>query len=236
MITMVTELPNTPWFDTPLAKIHCSYSAYGNYGNLALFWQQTNNYGDVTAVLSLTDFDMCISESTADLCELAEFVSVIAPKSIFTTLKTAVGLNLNILTNCTALEYKGKCSAPPCENTYEGVEALYNKLRFGFTLPEYEVFMADISHRIRHNACSYVTTKYGAAAILTAKNCAVLTGIAVEQSMRKNGIGSALLSRALSGIREKRILAVAEKDVLNFYIKNGFEVLEECALAEGINE
>ncbi len=228
MIRLTKQLPDGVFCDVAAAKIYCNFAAYANYENIALFWVQQQDTKS-TAVMCLIDGNFTLSTNGADIDELRDFIKVISPDTVFTDCVTAQKLGLNIKTECAVCvsEYP-HTSGAAIENTNLGITALYGIMKDFFPIDK-QSFTADISHRIRHNSCIYVTGNYSAAVMLLSARFAVVTGICVDAKKQLKGLGSATLHRLLNSARDRTVYACCDEDTLDFYLKNGFKRLENSA-------
>ena len=230
MITLCKDLPEINVRNVVFVKLACLFSAYRDYDKIALFWVQTDEENTPTAIISLIDNNMTICRKNGDLEELKSFINAISPANIFTDLDTANELNLKIVTECASLK-----KSPPfdttrkIENTYEGLERVYDILSKHLSVGQRDGFIADMSHRIRHGVAGYVTGKHSAGVILFNENYATLAGIAVESDSRRSGLGSATLNRLLEIIRDRTVFICAEYKNVPFYENNGFIVESKAA-------
>ncbi len=224
MITLIKKLPEINNTNTAFAKIACHFAAYGEYDKIALFWQQTDENDNVTAVVSSVDNIFTLYFNGGDAAEMREFLHAVAPKGIFTDTATAECLGLKTDVDCYCLK-----KTPPhkydsaAENTYAGVDFLCDMLSSRLDMGDMTVLKADISHRLRHSCAAYVTTNYSAGAIIYADNCAVINGIVTVKEKAGSGIGSATLKRLIQSVRARTVFVCAEEKNVPFYIKNGFE-------------
>lgn len=230
MIKLINEIPSFKKQNGAYAKICSHFAAYSPYQNIALFWAQFDDNNNPTALFSMIDSVMMLCFDNGDLDELRSFLRAIAPKKIFTDLDTTLLLGLNIEVSCSVL-YK----RPPfesnnqIENTYCGIDSLYDILSERLNVGDRQAFIADMSHRIRHNAAAYVSSPFSAAAIIFDKNVAVINGIAVSKENAGKGLGSATLNRLLDGMKNRTVFVCAEEKNVPFYEKNGFVFCENAA-------
>ncbi len=223
MISLIKKLPEIKDKNTAYAKIACHFAAYGEYEKIALFWQQTDDSGRITALISSVDNVFTLYFSGGDTDEMKEFLRAISPKGIFTDTNTAELLELKTDTNCYCLK-----KTPPhslesaAENTYAGIDYLCDTLSKRLDIGDKTALKADISHRLRHNCAAYVTTDYSAGAIIYAGECAVINGIATVSEKSGSGIGSATLKRLIQSVRQRTVFVCAEEKNVPFYEKNGF--------------
>ncbi len=233
MIKLSQNLPEINRHDVVYVKLICLYAAYRDYEKIALFWVQTDEENNVTALISLLDNNMIVCRDGGDAAELKSFISAISPANIFTDLDTAKVLGLSVVTECASL-----CKHPPfdtsrkIENTYEGLECVFDILSKHLSLGDKQGFIADMSHRIRRGTAGYVTSKYSAGIILYNESYATLAGIAVESDNRRSGLGTATLNRLLEIIRNRTVYICAEYKNVPFYESNGFVVESKVAYCE----
>ena len=230
MVTLIKEIPSLDICSAAYIKVCCAAAAYSEFEKIALFWKQTDDSGNVTALIFLIDDSMTICNISGDIEELSAFIKCIGPSLIFTELTTAEALNLKIGTVCDTLY-----TDPPydftdaAENTYEGLDVAYKTVTDRLYVGDETAFKADISHRIRHNCAAYVTTPLSAAFLLYCEQGAILSGIAVKEESARKGIGSATFKRVLMMARQRRVYVCAEEKNTPFYLKNGLKKIERCA-------
>lgn len=223
MIKLTKSIPDIGRVNAAYVKVICHFAAYGIYEKIGLFWVQTNDENIPTAVISCIDGVMTVSVNGADFTELKEFLHAVAPKGVFTDIHTAKRLGLTPETECTTLKKQPPFESDRCiENTYCGVEYLYNVLSSRLNIGDKTAFIADISHRIRHNCAAYVTSDFSAAAILYSGDFAIINGIAVESDASRKGLGTATLNRLLQSVKNRTVFVCAEEKNVPFYLKNGF--------------
>ncbi len=211
MISLVKEIPKLNFPLAEVVKINCTYNAYGD---IALFWVQDTN----KAVISMMEGNMVIYNSHANIEELREFIGVISPVSIFS--------DSNTLTQLFGQSYHEVC-VMKSENNFKSdivsdvlnSEKIYKLLNVkGLELPQYEYFAVDFCHRLNHGALKYFAIKDKCAAIGICDGQAVLiNGIASHQK----GMGTVALRGLLSQYGVTAV-AVCEKSIMPFYLKNNF--------------
>ena len=97
-----------------------------------------------------------------------------------------------------------------------------------FSLNELE-FVADLSHRLRHDCAFCVKSENGAAVVQRNENLFLITGITVNKSAREKGEGSKILSEIKQSVKGE-IFVYCKMDVSPFYLKNSFEEIGFCVL------
>ena len=211
MIKLIEGLPNISDSSAELLKIKFTYNSYND---IALFWSQD----DDKCLISMLDGDMVIKNLSANISELAEFVKVISPKSIFSDCKTLGSLNLPFKRASVMRLENAKPKAFEGDTLSSGeVYELFKKV--GFSLPPYEHFATDFCLRLNHGFADYLGERQKCVAVLYKENDNILiNGIA---SLEK-GMGSRLLSGIADRYKDKNIFANCEEKMEEFYMKNGF--------------
>ncbi len=233
MIKLTDSIPEG-FSGAAYVKILCNFAAYGEYKKLALFWVQTDDGGNAAAVLGMLDNNLLVScKENCDYEELSEFIRALTPNSIFTEKENVVPLDLKVKEKCMVFLLESfENRTPIMENTYCGLEYLHDILSRHLNIAEKDAFIADMSHRIRHNCATYVTGNFSAAALLYAGEYGILNGIAVNPESRKSGLGSATLNRLLSAFRGKHFYVCCTENNAPFYMKNGLKAVGEAAYCE----
>lgn len=211
MISLVNKLPEITLLFAEIIKINC---AYNSYSDVALFWVQNDN----AAVISMLDGNMTVYNNAADIEELKQFIKVISPQTVFSDANTLTNLFGNDFQRVFVMksEYRFECKTP--SDTVKSDE-IYNLLNVkGLELPPYEYFAVDFCHRLNSGTLKYFAIKDRCAAIGISDGQAVLVnGIASHQK----GMGSLALGGLLSQYNVTA-MAVCEKEVMPFYLKNNF--------------
>ncbi len=217
MIRLIDKLPEIEDESVALVKIGCTFCAYGNYPKIALFWQQENERGQITALFSLLDGNLTVFAKEVNE-ELNLFIKALAPATVFAEEETALKLCVKGERVSVVRLFCNGSDRPQKSVDLERAFALLEK---DFVLKK-EEFIADLSHRLRHGAAFCILKENGAAVVLSTGENALLTGICAQKEHRKTGLGSEILGdikKAFSG----RLYACCKDSVLPFYIKNSFE-------------
>lgn len=212
MISLVNEIPKIIMPLAEVVKINCTYNSYKD---IAMFWVQNQN----KAVISMLDGNMTIYNNGADTEELREFINVISPLSVFSdadTLTAVFGDNFHHV-SVVKSEYRFICDTLSDDF---GSNEIYRLLDVeGLELPPYEHFAVDFCHRLNHGHLKYFALRDKCATIAFCDGQAVLVnGIASHQK----GMGSIALGGLLSQYSGLTAIAVCEKDIKPFYLKNNF--------------
>lgn len=211
MISLVSQIPK---INLPLAeavKINCTYQSYKD---IALFWVQDQN----KAVISMLDGNMVLYNNSDNIDELREFINVISPLSVFSdanTMQKLFGENFHRVCVVKS-EYIFKNDE---QSDILNSDEIYKLLDIdGLNLPPYEHFAVDFCYRLNHGQLKYFALKDKCAAIGISDGQVVLVnGIASHQK----GMGSTALKGLLSQY-SIAALAVCEKEIMPFYLKNNF--------------
>lgn len=211
MISLVKEIPQLSLPLAEIVKINCTYNSYRD---IALFWVQDTD----SAVISMLDGNMVIYNNHANIDELREFIGVISPLSVFSNADTLLSLFGNDFHKVCVMTCKDKFTCDIQSDTLGSCD-VYRLLDVdGLELPPYEHFAVDFCHRLNHGYLEYYALKEKCAAIGISDGQAVLVnGIASHQK----GAGSLALRGLLSRYNITAI-AVCNKDVVPFYLKNKF--------------
>lgn len=214
-----------------VTKILCAYKAYKCHPNIAQFWHQTDDSGNLTSLIGVINSYANLWSNNSNTEELISFLSFLSPVGIFTHLDTANKLNLHINEKCLCFK-----AEPPFEAMGEidkcQPRELLNALRSGLTIPDDDGFVADVSFRLYKGLADYVTKDGGGALLYMNDNSAILNGIAVPKENRSKGLGSTLLKHILSIAGNRSVYACCKDKNKDFYIKNGFALIGYAAYCE----
>lgn len=219
MIKLVSaaELLAIDWPNEAAAVRLCSAAAaYGNDNSVLLCWLQYSGEQVTAAVCSLQGDVMAQTGEGADLDELRQFLSVIAPRSLYSSVRL----------------YEEQAEHPVYARNIVGggrfelpdFKAAYKVLERNFTLPEFEYWYVDMSHRCRHGHSVCVADADGAAGAHYYGGTAILCGIAAAE--QGTGGGRRLLERLRDAMPSQviRIMAaVRPAGPHGFYLRCGFE-------------
>ena len=212
MISLVNEIPKINLPRAEVVKINCNYNSYKD---VALFWTQN----ECDAIISMLDGNMVIYNLNADIQELYEFIGVISPSSVFSDAKTLEDLFGNDFHRVYVVKSEHQFKSDLLSDNLNSKE-VYQLLDVnGLQLPPYEYFAVDFCHRLNHGQLNYFALKNSCAAIIISdEQTTLLNGIASH----KKGMGTVALEGVLSQGKAP-YLAVCEKEVAPFYLKNKFK-------------
>lgn len=224
MIKLIDRLPDGFKADCAASvRIKSLFNAYGGY-DLALFWAQTDRSGRLTALLSKTDSDLTVwSSDSADEKELAEFIRAVSGSTVMSNRRLP-------LDNCTTVLQLTANGRPTGESG--SLKDVYEIMSTCFEMPEFSVWYADMSHRVRHSSARAVCSENSAACLLIADGVALMVGLSTRPECRSRGHAARLLSGILNPA-ESRLFTLAQKDLVPFYVNRGFKLCGEHYLYSG---
>ncbi len=217
--------------DIALAHIHSLNTAFGGSVLAPDIWVQNVN-GEICAVIGRDSARLYIYSNEKETAELKAFINTVGFGEVFCSSSTAkcLGLNPKIEFSVLVKEQNGTLRKSP-----EGpLKELYSGLLEGsdgdIDLPEFSAFAPNISHRLRHNGAAAILNDIGAGVIFKFPFGGIVNGIAVKNNLRGKGLGSALLSELLEFTNGDIFVCATNKNI-NFYIKNGFKVIDTAVIA-----
>lgn len=214
MIALSGSLPEITQPAAEYIRIKCLFDSYKDDRN-TYFWIQDGG----KSVISLADGDMTVYRTGEDTDELSEFINMVSPRSIFTSLETfkAVGIatvkTVNVM--CRISDVREETAGDTVSS-----KELYGILSAGgFDMPDYSSFAVDFCRRHNRGYADYFAVKDKCAAVsFHSGNYAVINGIV---SLEK-GMGGAALTAILGKNTGRTVLACCEDNITGFYEKYGF--------------
>ena len=228
-------------------RIACLLKSYGTGYSFADFYLQLDSRGKPTAAAVKYYSDMTIMLSDGcDTQEILEFIGMTAPSGIMCPPElfadtgsafSAAGnfsirecVIMKLISPCCDASHGGNITeSPPLNRVWELISSCGDD---GLSVPAYEDFLPDISHKLRHGTamlCAYTLGGAVAGAAMTvaqSDTCALIGAVAVSKEHRRKGIGSACIRYLCARLNEKGIsdiyiLREADKNEL-FYCSLGF--------------
>ena len=220
MIRLIHDLPEIETLSAEWIRIKCLFDAYQDDDSVLFWWQEESG-----ALLSLSDGDMTIFNPSGEAEEMRSFLSMIAPKTVFSDANTLTLLGLTPYRKLSVLCRKADLPGDAQSDAFDSRE-LYDLMRSGgLSLPDYPAFAVDICRRLNRGGAVYFGRKEkGAAIACFSGDTALLTGIV----SRQKGFGTAALHGILQKNRGRTVLACCEESVKPFYLKNGFRTLYDA--------
>ena len=218
MISLNYELPNSLPVTPSAIRIISLYESYGAKYDFLRFYKQEID-GDITAIISIMDNNatLCLINDH-DTDEIIQFLSAIGAKTVFCEKEIALEkveqgdimlFNNFEITNRSLNEVR--------------LKNVYDIMSTCFTMPHFNSWYPDISHRIRHGGAVAVEKEYGCAIALKSSIGALISGICVKENSRNKGHGSVILQGLINTCGSNKIFALVEKNgPKQFYKNNGF--------------
>lgn len=209
-------------------KIACLFESYGLKYDFAQFWLQYYDNEPVT-VISKFYGDMTVyATDDTDFDELKEFfmitgfASVISEKEIFPDSYSGIIMQKISLGKDIKTEIN-----PDLNEVYRLLKSCGSDT---FEVPEYEDFILDMSHKIRHKTALCVGIREGEKLVSTAmtlaqsKNCAVIGAAATDKNYRNSGYGGKCVQALCKLLYDRDIFIMRdENENESFYKSLGFE-------------
>lgn len=213
-------------------RLLCLVEGYGGYGNIIDLWVQYSD-GRMTSAAVKYGADMTVVMSGGtDAAELRGFIEMTGAAAVSFDRPFYEAGAVGAVMECREIR---KAVLPqdtrtetdvPLVQAYELMKKCEGQ---GFVCPEYEDFMLDASHKLRHgNAlccglykndrlCSFAMT-----AAMT-EDTAVIGAVCTGKEARKQGFGSAVVLSLVNMLGNRRILLARDIDLNeNFYKRLGF--------------
>lgn len=209
-------------------RIMSLLKAYSTQYHFALFYKQTDENENITAIISRLDNDYTVCHNNNfNQKEIENFFKTLGFNSILCddNLKMPFSYDYGYV----------MCASKKIEkNIADTVVDEYPKLMDLFNLEDYsasdfESWYVDVNHRIRHNAAKAVTLNVNNEIVSSGifssiyNNEAVLTSVLTRPKFRRMGYGSALVSAMVCDIKGKVYLMRDKDRNEEFYKKLGFE-------------
>ena len=209
-------------------KIACLLESYGSKYDFAEFWVQYFNEKPVTAISKFYgDMTICSTDKT-DFDELKEFLkvtgfsSVLCEREIFKDSYSGIIMEKVFFNEDVQAEVN-----PDLNEVYRLLQSCKSDT---FEVPEYEDFILDMSHKIRHDTALCVGVREGEKLVSTAmtvaqsKTCAVIGAVATDGNYRHSGYGSQCVNALCGLLNDRKIFIMRdERENENFYRSMGFE-------------
>ncbi len=211
----------------------CLADSYAAYPGLLEAWFQYDGNGDVcsSAVKYGGDMTVVLSEKS-DIPELRDFIlaagaySVISEVGIFPDSSHAIIMKRK--RSRTAAD--GRCRHYPDVSLKDAYDLLKSCRSETFTIPQYEDFLLDASHRLRHgtaHCCALYEEEQPVSFAMTAalsETQAVIGSVCTAGEYRRRGCGSACINALCTLLGDRELFIVrAEGENKDFYRSLGFE-------------
>lgn len=228
LINSAEEINEYSKIDLFSVRIKSILKAYGTSYGFASFYCQYDGDNNITSIMSKLDGDITISYNNhCDLCETAQFIKAIGFNSVL------ADEGFNYESRFTSGIIMSTNKKPDIFPVYAELDE-YPKLMdlFNFTdyeTSDFELWYADVSHRIRHNCAKAYTLCINDEIISSGMfsamydDCAILSAVKTQQEFRGLGYGSALVSSMMNDIKSTVFLMRDNDKNESFYKRLGFE-------------
>ena len=175
------RLPDCP----PLSiRVGSFLDAYGTGYPFARFWRQD------TGALCLVDGCLTVLCESCDE-ELAAFLLAVSPKSVWSN-----RLLLPERQRAYAVWHKRGRGEIPDRSPPVSYREVYDTLAQAFSMPDWETWYVDVCHRVRHGTALALSLENGALCSAVHHGQVLLTGVAVPEAFRRQGVATRLLRAA----------------------------------------
>ena len=228
-----------PAADPFVTRILSLYRAYGEEVTFVAFWEQETD-GRTAALISRFEdkFTLWLTGGS-DLEEIAAFLRFQGARSVMHD--SAYCLELPDEAAVIAgqvLEYTGEDYISDLEIYEPEFKELYGLLQSCespiFRVPEYLLFLSDLTHRRNRDKLSVAATDVCgvlASSVMTVsetESAAILGAVATRQDFRRRGLSRELVRTLATRLREqgRRVYVLSASDAnTRFYINSGFTVI-----------
>lgn len=216
-------------------RIMCLADSYGLNFDFVQFWLQYDENGNTVSAISKSYGDVTVQTTEkSNISELTEFLDVIgfcsllSEKMLFENRTADTGMIMRLENPQKIYNSNIEITVNPDLNS---VYKLLDKSRSEtFNVPDYEDFILDMSHKIRHNTAICTAIKIGenvvsaAMTVAQSENTALIGAVVTDIDFRRRGFG-ALCVNSLIGILGKRKIFIMRNENENepFYKSLGFE-------------
>ena len=214
--------------DINACRISCLLESYGTRYDFAKFWLQYDDSGKPVSAAAKYYSDITVfTTENSDADELREFIGITGSNK-FAVNNDSVIMRLVCREEISTV-LKGGAEfvyTPDLNNVYRLLELCRES---GFDVPQYEDFILDMSHKLRHGTSKCIAVEYkgeyAACAMTVAQSeiCAVIGAVAVKKEYRRLGFGSVCVSELCRMLGNREIFIVRLKDRnKEFYEQLGF--------------
>lgn len=218
MIKLVNALPEVSKPTAEYIRIKCLFDCYKDDHDV-YFWQQSG----AETYISLSDGNMTVSYGGGNTAELAEFIKMLNPKTVFTDSVTFEKLEIQ---PTETVEVMARCAdtSPLSDMGYRlSSKDIYEVFSAaGLDVPDYPHFAVDFCRRLNRGGASLWGIKNKCAAVsFNTGSYALLCGLA---SLEK-GKGGQALKAIICKNGGRQMLLCCKPPLVGFYEKYGFKRL-----------
>ena len=226
------NLPQGDFSGIAMLRINALFNTYGERAEL--YVQETN--GEITAFFggAQSGFSLCANDK-ADFSELDGFFEFLSAE-VFCEGAVAEKLAPKSKRLCNVMRLTDDLKG--CSN-HSKISEVYDALKMGvdgdIELPPFDLWYTDFCLRFNHNAAEY-SLQNGAVAVcgFMTSEASLITGVAVDGTLRGKGFGKKAVANLVAAIKEKykdsEIYAASSEENKLFYEKIGFVFDFGCAV------
>ncbi len=217
MIKLISNFSEGPIADPNYIKIAATIRAYGTARPFCTAWRQDET------IICRVDGNMTIYGEDFDQEELKNFIGAVGAKTISCSIRAAEKLGFPYKKYKVLRSLKGMPSAadfsPSCDEVYrlltEGTDG-------DISLPDRTAFIADLSHRIRHETALAAVFKSAVCVVpFMTDYGALICGVATEASARGSGFAGMCVAGMVNKLARPTFVICSES-LVPFYKKFGF--------------
>ncbi len=221
------------------ARIASQLDAYGGRHAFALFWEQRDDDGRLTSIISKFGSSVTILEKGADAEELEQFLRFIefntisAPYSFANKIYNECNIDIRTImkynsTNIDRAQHQVDdfCKDIDLKQIYDIILICHGNPK---NMRNFEGWITDLSHRIRHGYSDAVALQVDgkivscAIALASTNTDVLIGGIATLDNYRNRGLAKKCIYELIRRNESKNIFLFCKNDKINFYTKLGFE-------------
>jgi len=230
------------------SRVYTGLQAYGTGFPFFSVWQQADGRNQLTAVLCALDGQATLyAAENAEAEELAAFIHMQGFNSVFCSCQNALMLELPATREGAILIHEDKSRLrvrhavdfePPGQAVYELLSEADGPW---VKLPPFDVWYADVNHRIRHGACTMAAVMEGDKALSCGMilsdgiALSLLGGVATHPDHQGHGYAGSVISALLEVLYKKQKTPYLFRDKgknQRFYENLGFAPVGKWALCE----
>lgn len=232
MISLSKDFENFHHSDPAFMHILCLKAAFSGSVLEEDSWVQFED-SEISSVIARHGGRLYLSCRNIATEEIKSFTQLIGYGEVFCRKSTAEALGLSITDEFAVLSAKGLGKGFDTSPEI-GLKALYDRLSLGkdggISLPAFEDFAPDLSHRLRHGGAKVILSENGTALVFLCEKGGIINGISVKKELRRRGEGSKILE-LIKDAADGEIFVCCDKKIKDFYIKNGFTERETAVIA-----
>lgn len=231
---------NSP-YGSRIISYHTAY--HGKKYNFLDFWIQRDENNKAVCAFCRYYSTLIICGDSHNKAEIEDFVSMLSLSNILCDSKLNLNFDMNLSIGetmaCTKLsegEYSSEYKISKLSSDMSNLKAVYSVLASennNSSLPDFESYFLDISHKIRHG----VSTVYAiydsigniistAAVLAVSKTSAVIGCVATVTEERNKGLATAIVRYAAAKeLHKNRTVYLHREKYISIYEKIGFETV-----------